>query len=90
MKSIDLPNRDEKPVSVFNPLKNDFVTSIRDDNNVPHDCIVHSMEIETYPAYIANIIIKKLITAVKYARSVNLQSQEEEDKIRKEIEVNLE
>ena len=56
--------RDDSPTSIFNPLKTDFVASIRDDDNVPHDYIVHSMEIETYPAYIARVLIKKLITAV--------------------------
>jgi len=82
--------RDETPKSIFNPMKIDLVCSIRDDNNVPQDYIVHSMEIETYPAYIANIIIKKLITAIKYARNVPPHSQEEEDKIKKEVEVVIE
>ncbi len=81
--------RDETPKSIFNPLKTDFVTSIRGNDNIPKDYIVHSMEIETYPAYIANIIIKKLITAVKYDRSVDLNSQVDEEKIRKEVEVVL-
>lgn len=85
MTYSDLPKQDNTPKSLFNPLKTDFVTSIRDENNKLQDYIVHSMEIETYPAYIANIIIKKLITAVKYSRDG--VTPEDEAKIRKEIEV---
>ena len=90
MKSIDIPNRNDTPKSLFNPLKVDFIAEIRDDNNQKQTYIIHSMEIETFPSWLADILEKKLITQVKYDRNVGLFSQEEEDKIRKEVEVVIE
>lgn len=79
--------RDDTPKSIFNPMRIDFITSIRDDDNKPKDYIILSMESKTYPAYITNIIIKKLIRAIQDERSVNYLDKEKEDEIRKEIEV---
>lgn len=90
MKSIDLPNRDDSSRSLFNPLKTDFIAEIRDDHNKSQTYIIHSMEIETFPTWLADVLEKKLITEVKYARNVSLFSKEEEDKIRKEVEVSIE
>ena len=90
MKSIDIPNRNDTPKSLFNPLKVDFIAEIRDDNNQKQTYIIHSMEIETFPSWLADILEKKLITQVKYDRNVGLFSQEEENKIRKEVEVVIE
>ena len=87
MVNIDLKPRNETPKSVFNPLKTDFICTLRDDQNVSQTYIIHSMEIETYPAYIADVLMKKLITAIKNARNVNPISLEEEEKIKKEVEV---
>jgi hypothetical protein len=86
MIDVKFAKKDESPKSLFNPMKSDAVFSIRDDQNVPQIYIIHSMEIETYPTYLADIIIKKLITAIQNERGVlgtNLKGIEE---IRKEVE----
>jgi hypothetical protein len=88
MINIDIPDRDEKPTSIFNPLKTDFKCTYRDDDNKPREYIVRSMEIETFPAYIAKHIVKHLIVAVQNERSVNSLNTKAIEEIRKEIEIN--
>ena len=68
-------------------MKADFVALIRDDSNKQQSYIIHSMEIETFPTWLANVLEKKLINEIKLSRSVSLFSQEDEDKIKKEVEV---
>jgi hypothetical protein len=79
--------RDNSPKSLFNPLKTNFITSIRDDNNIPQDYIIRSMEIATFPAYLAKHIIRNLITAVQNEREILSTNLKEIEEIRKEIEV---
>jgi hypothetical protein len=78
--------KDETPQSVFNPLRVDFIDKIRDDNNVIREYKVRSMEIETFPAYLADRIRRDLITAIKNERK-QILNQEEENKIAKEIDI---
>ena len=86
MINLDLKKRDDTPKSLFNPIKDDFIAEIRDDHNIKQTYIIHSMEIETFPAWLADILTKKLITAVKNERQIGF-SPELEEEIRKEIEI---
>jgi hypothetical protein len=79
--------RDETPKRVFNPLSEDFVDKIRDDGNVVQEYIVCSMEIVTFPTYLANRIITDLITMIKNQRQSGFLTPEQESKLRKEVEV---
>jgi len=88
MLNIDLKPRDETPKSVFNPLRYDFKTTYRNDDNSFREYMVRSMEIETFPAYIANHVIKHLIDAVQNERHVLGTDLKAIEEIRKEIEVN--
>lgn len=87
MNSIDIPDRDIQPKSVFNPLRIDFRTTYRDDNNAPQEYIVRSMEIGTFPTYLADHIIKHLITAVQNERHILGTDLKAIEEIRKEVEV---
>jgi hypothetical protein len=80
--------RNDTPKSIFNPLREDFTVSYLDENNKPRDYTIRSMEIETFPTYLADHIIKHLITAVQDERSLNLTNTKLIEEIRKEIEVN--
>jgi hypothetical protein len=79
--------RDETKISLFNPLKTDFIDHMRDDNNVEREYLVRSMEIETFPAYIANHVIKHLIDAIKNERSVIGTDLKAIEDIEKEVRV---
>lgn len=87
MTYSDIPQRNDTPKSLFNPLKNDFIAQIRDDKNVQQTYIVHSLEIETFPTWLAEVLEKKLVNEIKISRGASLFSKEEEDKIKKEVEV---
>ena len=87
MTSIDLPRRDNTLKSLFNPLRTDFTVFLRDDDNKPQEYKIRSMEIETFPSYIADIIIKKLVTAIQNERNIDPIKKDEEEKIVKEIVV---
>lgn len=79
--------RDDSPKAVFNPLRYDFVDEIRDDDNKQRQYTIRSMEIETFPAYLAKTIIIHLMTAVQNERGTNPLNEKAVDDIRKEIEV---
>ena len=80
--------KDETPMSVFNPLTTDFVCEVREDNNRVRQYIIRSMEIETFPTYLAKNIIKRLITAVQNKRGINvITDTDSTERIRKEIEI---
>ena len=80
--------RDDSPKSIFNPLRYDFVDGIRDDDNKIRQYTIRSMEIETFPTYLANHIVKNLIVAVQNERSVSSTNEKAMEDIKKEIEVN--
>ncbi len=79
--------RDNTPKSVFNPLDEEFVDEIRDDDNKIKKYVVPSLEIVGFPTYLADRIINDLITAVMNARKINPQDQEKYLEIKAEIEV---
>ncbi|MBZ5529731.1 MAG: hypothetical protein LAN71_17780 [Acidobacteriia bacterium] len=87
MINIDIPDRDNSSKSLFNPLSTDFVTHIRNDYNVNKEYVIPSMEIITYPTYLAERIEKDLITAIKNARNINPLIESETKKIKEEIEL---
>ena len=87
MINIDLKPRDNTPKSVFNPLKYDFKTTYRDDNNHQREYFIRSMEIETFPAYIADHMVKHLIDAVQNERHILGTDLKAIEEIRKEVVV---
>lgn len=87
MSFSDIPKRNDTPRSLFNPLRTDFVAEIRDEHNVQQKYVIRSMEIETFPAWLANIIMKHLIVAVQNERHINPLDPIATEEIRKEIEV---
>lgn len=67
---MELPlTKDETPKSLFNPLFEDFVVQMADEENNPHIYILHAQEVETFPAYIANHIEKKLAQKIYIERT---------------------
>jgi hypothetical protein len=89
MSSIDLKPRDETPKSFFNPLAHDFIGEIRDDSNTIIKYTIPSMEISTFPAYIAERLIADLMTEITNQRELGYLTEEQKEKLRKEVEVNL-
>ena len=80
--------RDETPMSVFNPLTTDFVCEVREDSNQNKQYIIRSMEIETFPTYLAKKIVRRLITAVQNKRGINpITDIDSTERIRKEVEI---
>lgn len=87
MTSIDIKPRNDTPKSLFNPLKTDFICPLRDDKNIYHNYKIRSMEIESFPTWMAEVIIKHLIVAVQNERKVNPIDIEAIEEIRKEVVV---
>jgi hypothetical protein len=87
MANIDLKPRDETPKSLFNPLSIDVITSIRDDDNKNQDYTIPSMEIKTFPAYLADRIKRDLLTTIRNSRNLGLVTEKEEKDLEKEVEV---
>src|SRR3990167_2116788 len=81
----DQIRRDETPISLFNPLNEDFTIEEKDDNNNPIKYTIPSLEIATFPAYQANIIKKHLIDALVNDRGIKYATPEQRDGIEKEV-----
>lgn len=84
------PQKDETPKSIFNPLLEDFIVTMADENNLPHIYTLHAQEIDTFPTYIANFIEKKLAEKIyvdRYGGRVTKESVMPD--IIKEIEVEI-
>jgi hypothetical protein len=85
MTLSDIKPRDNTQKNIFNPLKKDFICPLRDDHNIYHDYKIRSMEIESFPAYLADILINHLVNEVQIERNINPLNQEAIDEIRKEV-----
>lgn len=83
------PQRDETPTSLFNPLFEDFTVQRADDDNVVHSYTLHSQEIETFPAYIANHIKRKLAEKIYVDKYPQRTKESIMPEILAEIEVHL-
>jgi hypothetical protein len=64
------PTKQSNPVSLYNPLSEDFSCKQADDDNVQHTYTIRSLEIETYPKYIADHITKHLAQAIIAKRGI--------------------
>jgi len=80
--------RNDAPKSVFNPLSRDFRAKYRNDDNTQVEYVIRSMEIETFPTYLADHMIKHLVEEVANDRDVSRLSEDKMRKIKEEIEVN--
>jgi hypothetical protein len=76
---------DLTPKSIFNPLPNDFSTIYKDDENVDHVYTVPSMQVTTFPTYLANHVITQLTDALINDRNLGYVTPEERRKIEEEI-----
>jgi len=81
--------RDETPKSLFNPLSINFKTKLRGDDNVDVEYEIPSMEIATFPAYLADRIKVDLMTAITNQRGSGLLTEEEKNKLIDEVEVRI-
>jgi hypothetical protein len=81
--------RDETPKSLFNPLSFTFKTKLRGEDNIEVEYEIPSLEIATFPAYLAERIQKDLITAIKNQRHLDIMTPDDENKLIAEVEVKL-
>lgn len=88
MVNIDQPRRDLTLKYVKNPSKQDFKTTVYDDNNAPHEYNIPSGKTKMFKGYIANIIIDHLMKAIKNERLDQLLPPLSDEDIKKQIEVN--
>lgn len=79
--------RNDKPLSLFNPLNKDVTFEFRDDDNTPEIVVMRSLQLSTFPTYKANIAKKHLIDAIVNERKLGIVSAEERSEIEKEIQV---
>jgi len=79
--------RDETPKSFFSPLKDNFVIEYRDDDNKIIEYIIKPLEIMTYPTYLGNYLINKIVDAMINERKLGYISPEKRKELQKGIEV---
>lgn len=81
--------RDETPTHFSNPLKHTVTVELFNDENqkVAHE--IPSIEIVTYPKWLADVLKKHLIDAIIDDRDMGYTTPEERAELMKEIEVEL-
>lgn len=81
--------RNSKPVSLYNPLRSDFTVTYATDDGPPMPYTIPSLEIKTFPSYIADHIKKHLAQEVIGSRGVRLNYDDDYKEALKEIEVTV-
>lgn len=76
--------RKTDPVTIYNPLSQDFTTKKNFDGK-DHTYTIYAMESETFPEFVADHIKKQLATQVLYARGVKVNQEHDIKEILKEI-----
>lgn len=84
-----IPTRDETPTHLFNPLKNDLVLELFNDENIGTIYLARSLEVSTYPRYLADIVKKHLIDKIINDRGLGYVTPEQRKELLEEIEVNI-
>lgn len=82
-----LPEVNRNPKSLFNPLKDDFTVNYATDDAAPLPYTVPSLEIATFPAYIADHIAKKLAHEIVFTRGIHTNYTDDYTAVLAEIEV---
>lgn len=83
---MDYPKRDETQRTFYNPLSHTLVVVARKADNTTHEYMLDPIKYHTYPAYIAEHLIKNLIDAVANERGINtVREPNKIEEIRKEI-----
>lgn len=78
------PNR--KPKAIFNPSRDDFSVEYLDDENIPHTYTIKSMQLRSFPTYIADHIVKHLSQKIMWDKGIKTNPEDELKAIRREIE----
>lgn len=86
---MELPERDNTPTSLFNPLTEDFSVNYATDANPPLTYTIRAQEIGTFPKYIVNHIIKHLSQQIIAKRGIKTNYEEAYNEAVKEMEVDL-
>lgn len=76
---------DNTPKSFFNRLKHELVVELLDDNNKPMKIVVPSMTLVTYPTYIADRIISRLVDELMNEEYSGFQTADVREKVLAEI-----
>ena len=72
--------------SFYSPLKEDLTITYRDEQNNPVEYIIPSMEVSTYPTFLADNFIKHIIDAVINERELGYLTPEKRAELQKEVE----
>lgn len=84
--SLDI-KRDDTPKSFFNPLHHAFILTYRDEDNKEETLTIPPLKLVTYPTYLADLIIKHLVTEIINERGLGYLTDEKRKEIEKETEV---
>lgn len=79
--------RNEAPKSFYNPLKDDFVISYRDEANEPVKYTIPPQKISTYPTYLADYFIKHIVDAIINERELGFLTPDDRQKIEQEVNI---
>lgn len=74
--------RNEAPKNVFNPLNEDLVFRLRNDKNEHVEYVLPFFKASTFPTYIADRLIERVIDAIVNDRNLKYPDRE---KIREEV-----
>lgn len=85
---MEPPTRNSNPVTVYNPLKNDFTVTYATDDGPPLPYTVPSLDTATFPSYIADHVKKHLAQAVLNARGIRNNYDDDFREAVDEISVN--
>lgn len=81
----EAPKRNEAPKSFFNPLNEAISVEVFNDDNSRQTFVLHPLETATYPTYLADLLIKHLVTAIANERE-KFVTEEERAKIQALVE----
>lgn len=79
--------RDDTPTHLFNPLKDVVKIGIRNDENEQETVEIPSLEVSTYPKWLADVLKKHLVDAIMNSRGLGFLTPEDRKEIEDEVEV---
>jgi len=85
----DPPAKNDTPKTIFNPSFKDIEVDYLDDNNKPTHYSLKSLMVGTYPEYLANWIINKIVDQIQNERNIAIMTEDKYAEILSEIKVDL-